>query len=251
MTYHTYLQGSYANATNIRGNSDVDLVVQSDAVEYSNLTDEEMRARNIRRGAFGFQDFKTEVYGALVEYYGPGNVELGDKSLKVEAASGRLAADVIPAIRYKEYMNGSPYAEGMTFWTLAGQQVKNFPKLHLKNGSAKNATGRTNGWYKPTVRMFKNARECIADGDESIKRRIPSYFLECLVYNASDRYFGHSFQRSYESIVQELLERVRTAPGSLVCQNEARYLFGPDDTQWDARNGELFLSALVALWNNW
>lgn len=251
MTYHTYLQGSYANATNIRGNSDVDLVVQSDAVEYSNLTPEEKRARNIQQGAFTFSDFKTEIYGALVEYYGPQGVELGGKSFKLEAHGARLAADVIPAIRYKEYKNGTPYGDGMTFWTLDRIQVKNFPHLHLKNGAAKNASGRANGWYKPVVRMLKNARERIADGDDAIRAQVPSYFLECLAYNASDARFGGSFQRSYEGVVAELLDRVRSAPSSLVCQNERQYLFGNDQTQWNAGAAELLLSALVSLWNNW
>ena len=34
-----YLQGSYANSTNIRGNSDVDVVAEMTCVYYSNLTE--------------------------------------------------------------------------------------------------------------------------------------------------------------------------------------------------------------------
>ena len=41
VTYETYLQGSYLNSTNIRGDSDVDLVAELTSVFYSNLTQAE------------------------------------------------------------------------------------------------------------------------------------------------------------------------------------------------------------------
>ena len=41
MRPEVYLQGSYPNHTNTRGNSDVDVVAEMDCVYYSNLTEEE------------------------------------------------------------------------------------------------------------------------------------------------------------------------------------------------------------------
>jgi len=38
--FEVYLQGSYKNSTNIRGDSDVDVVVQLNSSFYSNLTEE-------------------------------------------------------------------------------------------------------------------------------------------------------------------------------------------------------------------
>ena len=43
MPYNAYLQGSYPNYTNIRGNSDVDLVVETNGVYYENLSDADRR----------------------------------------------------------------------------------------------------------------------------------------------------------------------------------------------------------------
>ena len=44
MKYEPYLQGSYANFTNIRGNSDVDIVVELISVAYSDLTEAQKNA---------------------------------------------------------------------------------------------------------------------------------------------------------------------------------------------------------------
>ena len=45
-----YLQGSYRNHTNIAGDSDVDVVVESSGVFYDNLTPEERRLRGFQPG---------------------------------------------------------------------------------------------------------------------------------------------------------------------------------------------------------
>ncbi len=41
--FEVYLQGSYKNATNVRGDSDVDVVVQLKSTFYHNLNEEERR----------------------------------------------------------------------------------------------------------------------------------------------------------------------------------------------------------------
>jgi len=123
MNYNAYLQGSYANHTNIRGNSDVDLVIESSSVFRSNLNEDEKRHLDIGRGRYNYWDFRGEVLKALALYYGASLIDAsGQKSIKIAASSNRLAADVVPCITYKHYYNLSVVAEGITFWTRSSAQ---------------------------------------------------------------------------------------------------------------------------------
>ena len=191
MNYNAYLQGSYANYTNIRGNSDVDLVIESSSVSYSNLNEDEKRRLGIGRGSYDYRAFRDEVLKALTSYYGANLVDAsGQKSIKIAASGNRLAADAVPCITYKHYNNWSVVAEGITFWTQSSnQQVINFPKIHLQKGSAKNQ--RTKNRYKPSIRMFKNARERILANNPVLQGSYPSYFVECLLYNVPDSCFSN------------------------------------------------------------
>ena len=181
MDHQVYLQGSYPNHTNIRGDSDVDVVVESANVFYHNIP-EHLRTQYglTAPGTYGWYQFRAEVKQALVNYYGAAAVTDGNKSIKVAGHGSRLNADVVPCNSYRQYDGNYRYASGMTFWTRSGVQIINFPKAHLKNGSDKNGSCGAN--YKPSVRVFKNARNR-AGSD------FPSYFLECIMYNVPD----HSF----------------------------------------------------------
>jgi hypothetical protein len=250
MTFDPYLQGSYANSTNIRGNSDVDLVVETSAVYYSNLTEEEKRARTWTPGAFSWAEYYTEVLKALVNYYGAGQVHPGNKSIKVEAYGNRLPADVVPAVEYQEYRGGTLAGIGMTFWARdPARQVINFPKLHISNGSDKNAS--TGARYKPIVRVFKNARERIIGGDDAKRKLFPSYFIECLMFNVDNSCFRNTFQESYVAVVNDLRDKLLTAPNRMVCQNYMRELFGPTPEQWSVENATAFVQALDKIWREW
>jgi hypothetical protein len=173
-SYEVYLQGSYKNDTNIRGDSDVDVVVQLNATFGYDLSGLDAEQRGYfatsypTNATYLFQNFRADVLRSLRQYYGQAAVSEGSKSLKLVAAPGRLAADIIPAIQHRKYnyfygINGESHVEGIKLWTTNNLEVVNFPKDHYKNGVAKHATNRTNGWYKPTVRMFKNARTHLVD----------------------------------------------------------------------------------------
>lgn len=251
MDYNAYLQGSYPNYTNIRGNSDVDLVIESSSVFYSNLNEDEKRQLNIGRGSYEYWDFRSEVLKALTSYYDASLVDAsGQKSIKIRASGNRLAADVVPCITYKRYRNWEVVAEGITFWTLgSNQQVINYPKLHLQNGSNKNGT--TNNCYKPTVRMFKNARERILENNPLLEGNYPSYFVECLLYNVSDDRFGNSFTGTYCDVVNFLLAQNSQNLAEFWCQNQQLLLFGDHSTQWNITNAQDFVNRLCDLWEQW
>jgi len=227
VTYDTYLQGSYRNTTNIRGDSDVDLVAELTSVQYSNLTEAEKSLLKLEPAAYKGNDFRTDIISALTEYYGMQLVDTsGKKSIKVLPNSGRLKADVVVAVTYRYYENMRVRAEGMTFWTLPDwQQIVNYPKLHYENGANKNSEQKTHGWYKSTIRTYKNARNRIVEGKPYLRNRFPSYFLECLLYNVPDRKFGGTYQANFVDTLNWLNEELFSErSSSFVCQNGMAYL---------------------------
>ena len=96
-----------------------------------------------------------------------------------------MTADVLPAVQFKDYtgfqsINDENFDEGLEFVDAAGNHTVNYPKLHIKNGEEKNSPLQTNGRYKPSVRMFKNARNYMIDRRLLGDGVAPSYFVECL-----------------------------------------------------------------------
>src|SRR5262252_5384975 len=106
-----FLQGSYRNVTNIYSDSDVDIVVQwSETFTYDLARLAEpargMKQReldNLGPAAYPWDNFRRDVVESLRRHYGAANVLEGNKALKLSPSSGRLAADVVPAIAHKLY----------------------------------------------------------------------------------------------------------------------------------------------------
>jgi Nucleotidyltransferase domain len=256
--YDIYIQGSYRNNTNIRADSDVDVVVQFRTSFYNNkseLRPEELELFNLCYGkaTYTYSEFRSDVQKSLESYYISGSVESSDKCIKLAKGSNRLSADIIPCFQYQHYdrfqtysdMNN--YVEGMTLWTQKdNRQVINYPKLHYQGSVNKHqATGEN---YKPIVRMFKNARNKAIERNLSSGKVAPSYFLECLLYNVPDRLFASNLQISYTSIVSHILHNINQ---SYVCQNERVYLFGDTPEQWSMIDAIVLVSEFSKLWGNW
>lgn len=247
--FEVYLQGSYKNATNIRGDMDVDLVVQLNSTFYSNLSEEEKRNLGLAPASYGWNDFRFDVLRALNNYYSSSTITEGNKSIKVKASSGRLPADVVVCAQYRKYrsLSNYDYAEGMTFWTRnESLQIINYPKIHYDNGVKKHQNN--NNQYKPAVRMFKNIRNYLEKNYHISNSLAPSYFLECLIYNVPDSNFGGSYGDTFCNIVNWLngadLE-------GFVCQNGQLELFGDTPEQWSTYNADRLIEGLIELWNNW
>jgi len=245
-----YLQGSYRNSTNIRGDSDVDVVVQLDSVFMNNLTEDQERRFGFIKAEYSWQHFREDVKSALVDHYGSQKVQEGRKTLKVKTSY--LPADVVVSIQYRKYPRNpqgvDDYIEGMTFYVpFENRWVVNYPKLHYKNGTTKNQ--QTNGWYKPTIRMFKNARTYLVERGAP-QDLAPSYFLECLLYNVPDSRFGVSlsFRDTFIGVINWLMQ---TNLSGLRCQNGQDYLFGNSPEQWSKEKARRFLEYILNLWNGW
>jgi len=253
-----YLQGSYKNDTNIRGDSDVDVVVQLNSTFQHDLSELSPHEKSLYEAAFPnadyfWQNFRADVITALQNYYDSWTVDPGNKAIEVARNSGRLPAHVVPCIQYRKYhyfqsADDQLYTEGIVFYgNRDGRRIINFPKKHYDNGVTKNSPSRTNGWYKPVVRMFKNARTYLAGQRVISEELAPSYFLESLLYNVPDSAFGANFQTTFYQVVGWWLATAEKS--RFVCQNEQYYLFGASPEQWSIADAEVFIAALATLWD--
>ncbi len=257
--FDIYLQGSYRNYTNIRGDSDVDVVVEFSSVFYSNkdeLTPEQLRNFNeyYSDGKYSLNSFKEAVVNRLKSYYGEAYIKVGNNSIKVLANSGRLDCDVICCAEYREYrsfskINTSDYAKGIVFWTNeTNEKVVNFPKIHFDNGALKNQNCNSN--YKSTVRIIKNMRARLVSSGIITSSLAPSYFIEGLMFNMPNSDFENNTHSSrLFAILNTFHNYSDTQLEALVCQNRKRYLFGTSKQQWSVIDCKKFRTQLIKFWN--
>lgn len=255
--FEIYLQGSYKNSTNIRGDSDVDIVVQLNSTwrrDISRMPQEEQAAYTSEHSnaTYLFQNLRSDVLAALRAYYGASFITEGDKSIKIAAQLGRLNADVVPCLHYRKYQyfhstHDQRYIDGIVLDTQRdGRQIISFPKPHYQNGATKNAN--TDDFFKPTVRLLKNARSHLVDRGNIGNDLAPSYFLECMIYNVPNSQFGTDLGHTFCNVVN-WLKGARLEV--FVCQDEQTQLFGNTPEQWSTGNASQFIDALITLWSNW
>ena len=137
--FEVYLQGSYKNSTNIRGDSDVDVVAQLNSTFYSNLSEDQKRTLGITPASYGWSNFRADILKALKNYYGQNEIIEGNKTLKLKAGNGRLPADIVVCSQYRKYrtVNDDDYIGGMCFWTKnEDRRIVNYSKVHYDNGDS-------------------------------------------------------------------------------------------------------------------
>lgn len=253
-----YLQGSYGNTTNIYAESDVDIVVQYNKTfhrDISPLPLDQQRAylNSFENATYFWPQFKADILKTLQSYFGATRVKEGKKAIKITFPNSRITADVIPAFHYRQYtrfhsVGNEHYFDGITFYDSSENQIINFPKEHRKNSEDKNSLHRTNQWYKPTVRIFKNARSYLVSQGKILEDSAPSYFVESMVYNVPDNLYG----RSYALTVQNALNFLWRHPfNQFICPNHQHLLFGNGTVCWNSDNMTNFLNEFTTLWNNW
>jgi len=257
--FEIFLQGSYANTTNIYGDSDVDVVVLHTNTFHYDLSrlspTEQQRHGVLFRGIATYQwpHLRNDVLDALRAHFGVAAVVLGKKSIKVQTATGRRPSDVVPALQYRRYAtlpDGINYTAhwGIQFFDSGNNPIVNYPKYHVERGEEKNQEARTRKQYKATVRVFKNFRNALIDRRLLTAETAPSYFLECALHNVTDNLFIGRFSDTVPAIINHLL----SAPhGTYLCQNGIVPLFGSGLTQWSEAQLGQFVAAAVKGWNTW
>jgi hypothetical protein len=249
-----FLQGSYANDTNVFKESDVDVVIRTDNVYYYDLSrlSEFEKARfwnQFSKSEYSQVKFKDEV-GAWLGRHFPG-VRIGSKAIKVPGDGKRRDADVLAAARLRLYHNypesGSPRTtEGICFF-VGGKMVVNFPKQHISNCISKHQG--TASWFKPTVRVFKNVRNHLVSIGEIQKKEAPSYFLEGMLHNVPSSFFGTDYRSTFIRCHQWLQ---KCAPEKLMCANGVHQLIDDtSDTSWSFFDFRNFLQKSAVLWDQW
>jgi len=253
-----YLQGSYKNDTNIRADSDVDLVVELTAAFGHNAAElpydqKQIHDRSYSNATYDWNDLRRDVVTALVNYYGTTNVDAsGNKSIKLLPSSGRLKADIVPVVSYRKYdyfygTDSYNAEEGVKLYHRAtNRAIINYPEHHFRNGASKHQN--TQNQFKSVVRIMKNARNYLVDKGLLDKDKAPSYFLQSLIYNVPNSYFSSDLSES----VRSALSYVYTNPiDKFICQNGLTPLFDKSEDSWNTSDAVATIVALVDLWDRW
>lgn len=258
ITLNTILQGSYANQTIVRGSGDVDILAINEEIFESNnteLTNQEQDAfwNDFTEVSYRCEDYRGDILEVLRDGYGTLGVTDGPKAIELNSdyATGiELDADVVPVLRYREYETypGDP-TEGIAFKTDKEDWIINFPEQHKK--AATRIHGETNDRYKPTVRMFKRARNELVEKSNFEKEIAPSYFIECLLSNASQGAIEkYDLQDRFAGVLNNLIDNAEEWQ-SFTAQHGLRDLFGDRPEQWNTEDAVEFVTALTDLWENW
>lgn len=251
--YEVFLQGSYANATNTRGDSDVDIVVMlksSFIPDISNLSPAEKIRHEINKipPSIYAPEFRQLVENALALRYGNSHVHPKDKCIRVDKTSGYVDADVVPALQYRRFKSypqrGLPeYIEGISIHPSSGGNIVNFPKIHLKNGQHKNLLCLDR--YKKTVRQLKRLRRACVNAGLFDKRDAPGYLLECLVYNVPNEHFVvDDIERFYRILVNLNSTSTSVMASEFYACDGIHKLFIDDPGRHDPHRTERVISAM-------
>jgi hypothetical protein len=250
-----YAKGSYANNTNVRRDSDVDVAVEWTEQfkvwtwgETAGMTAEQLNYTPVAE-MITPAEFRERVELAIVGAFGAITIDLsGDKAIHVIRDEGSLDADVVPCFSLRRYDRQTVFHEGHRIFrkdTHYLGYVDNFPEQHKRNGIAKNAaTGRR---YKEIVRCLKRLEgDLVSDG--MLTREYPGYLVECLLYNVPNDRFGHL--RRYDDLDQALIWLWQTLgdtpqTNELVEVSELQWLFR-DRTERSAANAR---DVVYKAWN--
>lgn len=209
-----FIQGSYANGTNIRSESDVDLAVVQENIfrtKYrSGVTDANYRFVSASAEPLSLKD---EVENALIAKFGRYQVSRHNKSIHVDGNTYRKDADSVPCQRYRDYsndFNNDPfnYIGGVVIKADDGSVVINYPEQHIKNGVEKNKS--TSLRFKKIVRIAKNIRVKMEQQNIISAKKISSFLIESLLWNVPDEIYKRysSYRFIFDDVVQYLFYNI-------------------------------------------
>ena len=183
-------QGSYANDTNVKNNSDIDINVMHYGCYYHSPIPLNTKKEDFNLGntpcSYSYKDFKDDVEQALINYFRRNKVNRKNKCFSVGIYD--INVDVVPTRKYKR-LDPNNIIEGVTLFTdNTNQQIINYPKQHIENGKNKNSD--THKRFKWLTRIYKRIRYKMIDDGVIISNNITSFLLECLVWNVPNHIFN-------------------------------------------------------------
>jgi len=150
--------------------------------------------------------FKADIKKALENAFGATAVSTGKIAYRVREKKTTLPADVVPCwdyMRYDRIDDGVPiFHNGSCLFPTGGSRTVNYPAQQKANGNDKNS--RTNKRYKRMVRALKKLQTLLVD-EGVLSAELPSYLIECLVYNVPPGAFGHD---AYLSDMRDVLAAI-------------------------------------------
>ena len=186
---HIFIQGSYANNTCVRNESDVDIaVVREDVYEYAFGANYSSSTADRAKEARALKDAVERVLKNRFPY----QVHRGNKSIKVDGNTYRKQADAVPCLSmhyfYRSHLKDfETFRDGVVIFADDGSVIRNFPKQHIANGKKKNVS--TNYYYKKMVRIMKKMRHIMSDCGYKSADEVSSFGLESLLWNIPDSHF--------------------------------------------------------------
>lgn len=243
-----YAKGSYANNTNVKADSDVDIAVQCGNVVYwEEATPGVHPSSTPYRGIWTPSRLRSELETALKAKF-PGQVHSsGSTAFRVNSNTARVDADVVPCFNYRYYFSSDNYREGAKVIKTDGASLVNYPQQQITNGTNKNS--RTNTYYKKAVRIMKRVENAMVDA--GAHREVPSFFVECLVYNCPDSIFlKPTWTETVRGIIVHLWNGLEGVEPSVASErwleiNECKHLFHSAQA-WSRQDGRDFAKAA---WN--
>jgi hypothetical protein len=240
-----FAQGSYCNRTNVRQDSDVDVCVLFDDSFFFDVPEGKTTAdfRLISPAPYGYPEYKNDVDAALKAYFGTKGVTRGKKAFDVHENTYRIDADAVATFEYRRYANDGNWLVGTAFLPDGGNRIINWPEQNYQNGVAKNKT--TGGRFKDVVRILKRLRNKMNDENIAAAKPVPSFLIECLVWNVPNEYFGHhNLTADVRASLAHLFNDTRKFE---TCSewgevNELKYLFRATQA-WTLTEAHSFLSA--------
>lgn len=240
-----YAKGSYANNTNVKTDSDVDIAVQCQEVMY---WEGSHTGGTPYEGPWTPTKLRSELKAALTAKFGTGAVnDSGATAFTVRSSSARVDADVVPCFDYRYYFSSGGSRDGAKIFPKTGSSFVNYPDQQLSNGNAKN--NRTSTSYKKAVRVMKRVENAMVQA--RAHREVPSFFIECLVYNCPDSVFARpSWTDRVRGVLVHIWEELEgdepvEESGRWLEVNECKYLFHSQQ-KWTRKDGRDFAHAA---WN--
>lgn len=246
LEYEIFEQGSYANNTNIKVESDIDICVMLTSTFFCNYPDGKTNSDyEHTSGTITYNDYKQRVVRALNKKF-VNDIKIGNKSINIRSNSYRVNADVVIAFQYRDYKrldsnNKDVYTEGIKFISSNNDIIVNYPKEHIKNGISKNKL--TGLKYKKLVKIFKTIKGDITNDD-----KISSFLIEALIWNTPNNVFNYT---NWSEITQETIRWLYWEINNNKCSawgevSECLYLFN-NNRKWTQEDAKDFL---LKMWHH-
>ncbi|MFB8777132.1 nucleotidyltransferase domain-containing protein [Streptomyces broussonetiae] len=243
-----YAKGSYANNTNVKADSDVDIAVQcGECIYWEEATPGAHTSSGSYTGIWTPSKLRSELKAALEAKFSGQVDSSGSTAFRINSSTVRVDADVVPCFDFRYYFSPTSYREGTKVFKKDGTSLRNYPQQQLDNGRAKNK--RTNQYYKKAVRIMKRVENAMVA--EDVHREVPSFFVECLVYNCPDRIFMEpTWAKTVEGIIVHVWQELDGPEPSEESErwfevNGCKFLFHPTQA-WSRQDGRDFVKAA---WN--